>query len=305
MATQRIDLTGQVYSRLTVVSYAGRSADHRTYWFCECECGKTVPIRGDLLESGNTRSCGCLLIDSVTRHGHSNSRKKASPTYVSWMSMTARCTKPDHKDYPKYGGAGISFCERWRDFRNFLEDMGERPPGMTLDRFPDESGNYEKSNCRWATPRQQSANRSNTKNTPPPGILNRMSVVAPTDPGPIVPLAPVRRVPLMLFVDDEDDPPPAKHGHSRRGHESRTHRTWSSMIERCRNRNSAAYDHYGGRGITVCERWHCFENFLTDMGKHPRGLHWTAFLIRTATTSRAIPGGHRAMNRHRTRGGTA
>ena len=73
--------------------------------------------------------------------------------------MNARCHNPKHKSFKDYGGRGIKVCDRWKTFENFYEDMGERPIGMTLDRFPDQNGNYEKSNCRWATRRQQTHNR--------------------------------------------------------------------------------------------------------------------------------------------------
>ncbi len=93
------------------------------------------------------------------RHGHTVSRQH-SRTYDSWANMIARCTQVNHHKYPRYGGRGIQICQRWRDsFSNFLSDMGERPNGKTLDRFPNNDGNYEPGNCRWATPKEQSANK--------------------------------------------------------------------------------------------------------------------------------------------------
>lgn len=81
-----------------------------------------------------------------------------TPTYTSWRAMRRRCRGQNHKDFPQYGGRGIQCCERWDSYANFLADMGERPPGMTLDRI-DPNGNYEPSNCRWATAKVQRANQ--------------------------------------------------------------------------------------------------------------------------------------------------
>jgi hypothetical protein len=86
-------------------------------------------------------------------HGHS-SGGKLSRTYVSWHNMKQRCRDPGDTSYHRYGGRGITFCERWLDFNNFLHDMGERPLGRTLDRI-DVDGNYEPGNCKWSTPKEQ------------------------------------------------------------------------------------------------------------------------------------------------------
>lgn len=94
-------------------------------------------------------------------HGHCRSDRR-STTYVSWQNMIKRCTDPKHRSYAKYAGAGITVCARWRNFDAFLADMGERPDGLTLDRYPNREGNYEPGNCRWATPKEQVRNRAKT-----------------------------------------------------------------------------------------------------------------------------------------------
>lgn len=96
------------------------------------------------------------------RHGHA-AKGEHSSTYRAWCSMRTRCLNPNRKTYVNYGGRGISVCERWNLFENFLADMGERPEGRTLDRFPDPNGNYEPSNCRWATPQEQANNTRRNK----------------------------------------------------------------------------------------------------------------------------------------------
>ena len=160
------DLTDQRFTRLTVI---GRDEDHfppsgrrQTTWRCRCDCGNEITILGMSLSRGVTQSCGCLHREEVrqrkTLHGHMP-RGKATPTYNSWLQMRHRCRSPNATGYKFYGGRGITVCERWQKFSNFLEDMGERPADKTLDRFPDMNGNYEPGNCRWATKKEQAANR--------------------------------------------------------------------------------------------------------------------------------------------------
>jgi len=121
---------------------------------CKCECGKELIIEATRLKNKKTMSC---RICSVLKHGYDR-----TPTYRSWEGMKCRCNKKKHVYYKYYGGRGITYCERWEIFENFLEDMGERPSGKQLDRI-DNNGNYEPKNCHWVTPKENSNNRRKRK----------------------------------------------------------------------------------------------------------------------------------------------
>lgn len=155
--------SGQRYGRLMVLrrKTAVEPGQSSFKWVCLCDCGNTTELFSGNLTSGNTRSCGCLSLDSMRRrmtvHGHYK-----SPEYRTWRGMIERCSNPNAIGYKHYGGRGIEVCDRWRKFENFLADMGERPADTSIDRI-DVNGNYEPVNCRWATRSQQSRNKRPTK----------------------------------------------------------------------------------------------------------------------------------------------
>ena len=135
----------------------------KTKWLCLCDCGVEIYVTSGNLREGKTKSCGCLQ----PHHGHAPRNGKTSPTYVSWYCMIQRCTNKNLVQFDDYGGRGIAVCARWKDFRNFLADMGDRPAGKSLDRFPNNDGNYEPNNCRWATSSEQNKNRRKLKGKEP------------------------------------------------------------------------------------------------------------------------------------------
>lgn len=155
--SRRKNLVGQKFGRLFVLQSADPTPTGQAVWQCVCDCGTIKSIRGYDLAGGKVISCGCKRTESfhslITKHGRSSSR-----TYESWQNMHQRCSNPNNPNYPYYGALGVSVCERWSEFQNFLEDMGERPEGLTLDRV-DPCGNYEPSNCRWASRLEQSRNQ--------------------------------------------------------------------------------------------------------------------------------------------------
>lgn len=182
----RIDLTGRQVGFWTVKQYSGLNEKRQPIWLCECQCGTKRDVVGQSLRNGVTKSCGCMkgaaIAKARTKHGHASYAIRAhspesgtgwkhghtnlvegrairSRTYSSWEAMKKRCDGKSENSQRYYVRYGIKVCDRWSDFRNFLADMGEAPEGMTLDRHPNNRGNYEPGNCRWATAQQQTDNR--------------------------------------------------------------------------------------------------------------------------------------------------
>jgi len=158
------DLTGQRFGHLLAISYAGKyvspSGHTIPLWLCRCDCGNEKVVYVNYLRNKiKVPSCGCHFASRT--HGMSD-----SDTYSCWRSMNRRCHEQSNASYADYGGRGITVCDRWRhSFEDFLADMGPRPsPKHSIDRYPNQNGNYEPGNCRWATSVEQNNNMRSNRN---------------------------------------------------------------------------------------------------------------------------------------------
>lgn len=158
----KLQLVGHRFGRLLVLSEHS-TPEHGTRWNCLCDCGKEKVVRGDVLMRNRrgTRSCGCLAKE-ISSCLHTKHGMERTPTYKSWVAMKERCDNPNAPNFKRYGGRGISYCVQWRDFQNFLIDMGVRPKKTSLGRINND-GDYDPSNCSWQDASTQQRNKSNTK----------------------------------------------------------------------------------------------------------------------------------------------
>ena len=156
-----IDLEGQRFGLLVARNRAGVNRHGQSRWLCLCDCGEETMVVIGNLRNGITRSCGCLkhyvCQTKFRTHGNSSGGVKTRE-YTTWRNMRSRCGNQNNTEWKNYGGRGISVCERWESFENFLFDMGKKPDGLSLER-EDVNGNYTPENCRWATPKEQVKNR--------------------------------------------------------------------------------------------------------------------------------------------------
>jgi hypothetical protein len=171
---RRADLTNQRFGILQVIKFHHSDDKGVTFWECSCDCGNNKVIRSGDLKRGSIKSCGCYGIqtraDSIRKHGMTG-----TPIYAVWRGTKQRCDDKNHEGYANYGGRGIKYCDNWKAFEGFYNDMGEAyQTGLTIDR-KNNDGNYEPENCRWITQKMQCNNKRDNRNIEFDGIVDTLT----------------------------------------------------------------------------------------------------------------------------------
>lgn len=158
MKKPKVNLSGLKFNKLTVIGF-DKYIRTTAYWICECECGNKKSIQQTHLKSGKTKSCGCIKKKNANYFYETNER-----LYNIWKGVKARCLNKNKKRYSDYGGRGIKICEEWKNAENFIQWALENgyKDNLTLERI-NVNGNYEPSNCKWVTTKEQAKNKRNSK----------------------------------------------------------------------------------------------------------------------------------------------
>lgn len=277
---------GQEFERLVAVKFWGTNTRGARCWLCRCKCGVLKPMPAYDLLNGRAVSCGCKAIEG----GHTRTHgMKRSTEWRAWSCMKGRCHNPNNESYPAYGGRGLKVCDGWRNsFEAFHASLGPHPgQGYSLDRIDSTMGYHCGSceqcitngwvlNCRWATAADQARNRRSARLLEHAGetlCLADWSLRFGLSPGRVQ-----QRLAKGWTVKRALETPvrPCSFGRSYvslRSLSTPERRCWNAIRQRCKNPRSPSFPNYGGRGITVCERWDSFSAFLADMGRKPSPTH--------------------------------
>lgn len=256
---RKVDLSGLRFGRLIVQKRIATSMVAR--YECICDCGGKKETNGTNLTRGLTKSCGCLAREVGRANGLATKKHgmEKHPLYAAWCGMMARCYNAGNSSFAKHGGRGIKVDAPWHDVRVFIQDMNPRPAGHVLDRR-DNDGPFSKLNCRWVIIRDKARNRP----------FHNVRLAHAGRSLLLVEWAELLGVPYYLIANrwkrgmsipeilsTEHYTPNLKHGL----HDSRMHRAWRTMLDRCFNPNSK-----NPIDVDVCPQWRAFDRFLADMG---------------------------------------
>ena len=253
------------YGRLTLISrFQPEDGRQHARWNVKCECGTRKTVDEQMLLSGETKSCGCLMREIIgdlhTTHGATRGGKRL-PLYDRWMGMLDRCRNSKAAQFADYGGRGIEVCAAWHDFAVFKDWAlaNGYAENLCIDRI-DNDGGYEPSNCKWSTRTEQANNRRSSHKLTAFGETKNITTWARDPRCTVSRMGLLRRINAGMAPEAAISSPVDVAGAQGR---DRLYLVWRSTLNRCRLPSVADYANYGGRGITVCDAWLDYKTFST------------------------------------------